>query len=278
MATTEHPIALNSEQHRAFAEKVIWQTVGIVNCTRVPIRTESGMLYAEKGLGTGSACIWKDKKVILTARHVVEEANRSDLRFFLRPSGRIDWNSQSAPADYSERIELPIDRIIQSSRYDLCAIVLLPVPDMERFPLQYCNLPNGFGGAPSSGGVFLAGFPSDQAIRMESVITSPGTIHQALAAVGRGCWATIVAEKPRYFPSSYDPASNFLLCFDPSEEGSLPHGYSGTGVWYQRSAGLPFWAANPVLAGVQVSWHRESKLMICVRSEIVQQFLEGQST
>ena len=35
MATVEHPIGLNSEQHRAFAAKVFWQTVGIVNLVRV---------------------------------------------------------------------------------------------------------------------------------------------------------------------------------------------------------------------------------------------------
>jgi len=89
-----------------------------------------------------------------------------------------------------------------------------------------------------------------------------------------GCWVVPIAEPPRFFPSSFDPGRHFLLRYDPAAEGTQPHGYSGSGVWYQRGGASGFWVAQPVLAGVETSWHKASNLMIAIRSEVMREFLE----
>jgi hypothetical protein len=43
---------------------------------------------------------------------------------------------------------------------------------------------------------------------------------------------------------------------------------------FGTAASEALWTADPVLAGVEASWHRESKLMIAIRSEVVREFLE----
>jgi hypothetical protein len=274
MVSVEQPIGHNLVLHRAFAERVVWQTVGIVNTVADKAESATEITYRD-AIGTGSACRWKGRDIILTAKHVVERAGASDLRFFLRPTGQLtDWSSRSGPQPVTGRIRLTIDSILESRKDDLAAIVL-GADRSERPSLQYCELADSFAEVPPSGsGVFLAGYPSDLAISIARFKVSDRLTRHALATFGNACWTTIVSEPPSFFPSSYDPELHFLLQFDPDQEGSMPYGYSGTGVWYQGKVPSELWSALPILAGVQIQWHAKSKLMIALRSSVVKQFLE----
>lgn len=274
MASVEHPIGQNLARHRAFAERVVWQMVGIINCKYQMATSPGGTAYCQ-GIGTGSAFRWKNKYLILTAKHVLEDAGASDLRFLLRPSGQLgDWATRFERPELSERVEFAIDRIVMSPRYDLAAIILGSDPS-GRAHLQYCQLPSGLAPVPTAGsGVFLAGYPSDLTVTVASRVGADGVALHALGAIGYGCWTTVVDKPPRFFPSSYDPDLHFLLEFDPAKESSKPQGYSGAGVWYQGQGSSEVWAARPVLAGLQTGWHAESKLMISIRSEVIGRFLE----
>jgi hypothetical protein len=276
MAVIEHPIGLNSEQHRAFTEKVFWQTVGVVNLVRVEGQTPAGKTISVEEMGTGSACRWKERKLVLTAKHVLAGAGPSDLAFFLRPSGQIGWVTRDAPPAFAERVHLRIQEIVESPCEDLAALVLAG-EDADRSNLQFCDLPAGFAPVPSGPGVtLLIGYPGDQTFPVGGAQRRNGQVHVDFGAVASACWGSIVEETPRFFPSAFDPDRHFLIRFDPRDEGSMPHGYSGTGVWYQSSVKREVWAADPVLAGVQKEWHRESNLMIGIRSEVVRDFLEKQ--
>jgi hypothetical protein len=276
MRVVENPVGHDIVLHRAFAERVVWQTVGVINCNYERTDLPRGGTAYFQGIGTGSACCWNGRDIILTAKHVLEGAGIPDLRFLLRPSGQMDdWSSRFTPSAVSERVELAIENVVISRAHDLAAIVLNRERS-DRAHLQYCELPDSFAPVPASGGgVFLVGYPFDLAVSVASRRGADGITQHALGAVGKGCWAPVVGEPPRFFPSSYDPDLHFLLGFDPCVESSMPHGYSGTGVWYQGKGTSEFWAARPVLAGVQTRWHAESKLMIAIRSEVIREFLEN---
>jgi hypothetical protein len=274
MAVIEHPIGLNSEQHRAFTEKVFWQTVGVVNLVRVTGKTPAGRTVSAEEMGTGSACRWKGRKLVVTAKHVLDGAGPTDLAFFLRPSGQIGWVTHEAPPPFAERVSLRIREIVESPSEDLAALVVSE-EDADRSNLQFCDLPAAFAPVPSGPGVtLLIGYPGDQTFPVAITRQRSGSIQMDLGALPSACWGSIVDEVPRFFPSAFDPNRHFLVRYDPREEGAMPYGYSGTGVWYQNSMKRELWAADPVLAGVQKEWHRESNLMICIRSEIVRQFLD----
>jgi hypothetical protein len=276
MGVVEHPIGHDVVLHRAFAERVVWQTVGVINCRYERADLPRGGTAYFQGIGTGSACCWNGRDIILTAKHVLEGARIQDLRFLLRPSGQMDdWSSRFTPSAASERVELGIENIAVCRTYDLAAIVLNQ-DRSDRTQLQYCDLPSSFAPVPApGGGVFLVGYPSDLTVSVASRRGPDGVTQHALGAVGKGCWTTVVGETPRFFPSSYDPGLQFLLAFDPAMESSMPHGYSGAGVWYQGRGTSDLWAARPALAGVQIKWHAESNLMIGVRSDVVREFLES---
>lgn len=274
MASVENPIGLNSEQHRAFSESVFSRTVGIVNLQRVQRKTPSGQMLSIEEMGTGSACQWRDRKLILTAKHVLENAGISDLRFFLRPTGSVDWGARSGPPTLSGSTVLDVKDIVRSRAEDLAVLILEPEP-AERSGLLFCDLPTNLKPVPSGSGVtLLIGYPGDLTFPVAATRQEDGVTNYMCAVMPSACWGSIISEAPRYFPSSYDPGRHFLIRFDPQEEGSMPHGYSGTGVWYQSPFKRQLWAADPVLAGVQTAWHRPSNLMIAVRSEIVREFLE----
>jgi hypothetical protein len=273
MSSVEHPLALNSEQHHAFSERVAWDTALVINGVRTEGKSETGQNVSSEGVGVGSACCWKDKRLILTAKHVLEGANPTDVRFFLRPDGQIDWNTRPSQPSGAQAIVLEIEDLVRCPSEDLACIVLGPNESGRN--LEFADLATDFGEVPPDGsGTLIFGCPSDKSLPIAEGQQADGVRWRALAVQPRGCWAVVVGEPPRFFPSSFDPARHFLLRYDPVEEGSLPYGFSGAGVWYQNSKKREIWAANPVLAGVQKEWHGESNLMIGIRSEVVRHFLE----
>jgi len=273
MSTVEHPLKLNSEKHHAFAERVAWHTVFVINGIHVPAINPAGGTVWSEAVGAGSACRWNGRQLILTAKHLLEGAGPSDVRFFLRPSGRVDWATRPTQSVAAETVTLNVEDIIRSPSEDLACIILGRNGLEGR--LEFLDLPAGFGVVPAGGsGTLISGCPSDQIVPVAEAVENGRMRRVILALQPMGCWAVVVAEPPRFFPSSFDPSRHFLLRYDPAQEGAQPFGYSGSGVWYQGAGDPEFWSARPVLAGVETSWHQPSKLMIAIRSEIVRQFLE----
>ena len=124
MSSIEHPQSLNSEIHHAFSERVAWQTALIINTVRQQTTLPTGEVVSWEGVGSGSACCWKGNKLILTAKHVLEEAGPKDIRFFLRPTGAIDWGVHPSQPLIADTITLEIDDIVRCAYEDLACIIL----------------------------------------------------------------------------------------------------------------------------------------------------------
>jgi hypothetical protein len=260
-----------SEQHHAFAERVAAHIAIIINGARTRGKSATGQNIEEEGVGSGSACIWNGRRLLLTAKHVLDDVKPRDLRFFLRQGGKIDWAVQPAQPSLALGVPLKVERIVTSRSEDLACVVLSPEPDNR---LEFVRLPKSFGKVPpDGGGILLYGCPSDQNVPVAAV-RHQSELRVAFAARPRGCWAVVKGTVPPHFPSSFDPHRHFLLHYDPKEEGAMPLGFSGAGVWYRRKGRGSIWLADPVLAGIQTSWHRPSNTMIAVRSQIVRRFLE----
>ena len=270
MPVVEHPIGLLSEQHHAFADRVAAHIAIIINGARRHGKSQTGQSVEEEGVGSGSACVWRGKKLILTAKHVIEGAQPVDLRFLLRQGGQIDWAVKPARPSLAPCISLRIEDIVRSESEDLACIVLSPEPEDR---LEFVVLPRGFGKVPpDGGGTLLYGCPSDQNVPVAAV-RRQSVLNVALAGRPRGCWAVVNGKVPSRFPSSFDPDRHFLLHYDPKDEGAMPHGFSGAGVWYRRAGRRAIWSADPILAGIQTSWHKPSNTMIVIQSKIVHRFL-----
>lgn len=206
----------------------------------------------------------------MTAKHVLDGADPEDLRFFFSHAGKIDWNERPSQQSLAVAVPLQIEEIIRFQGEDLACIVL----DQEaNSPVEFTRLPDSLGRTPpAGGGTLLYGSPSDQNIPVAAA-RKDGKLNVAFAVQPRGCWAVVKGETPPYFPSSFDSDRHFLLEYNPSEEGAMPHGFSGSGVWYQGADTTGLWSARPVLAGVQFKWHRPSNTMVALQSSRVLELL-----
>lgn len=274
MSTSEHPLALSSEQHHAFAERVASHTVTVVNRVWRIGTAPNGKQIAEQPPGMGAACCWKGQKLILTAKHVVEDAEPKDVEFFSRLDGHIEWITRSATPKLVRPTKLQICRILRYKSEDLACIVLESTQSFG--PLEFLSLPDALGTVPPPGaGTLIHGCPADQNVPVSAWKQGTGTTMIGLMGRPRGSWPVVEGEPPKSLPSSFNPERHFLLRYDPAEEGANPHGFSGSGVWSHQMNLEPVWSANPVLVGVQMAWHRPTKLMFAIRPEVIREFLDN---
>jgi len=85
----DQDIGLMIHENRAFIERAAWHVVCIVN---VSATIDQAHRVIADEIGTGTACVFKSHKIILTAKHVLRGAKADDLRFLLRTGDAIDWD------------------------------------------------------------------------------------------------------------------------------------------------------------------------------------------
>ena len=149
MSAVEHPLATNQEQHHAFAERVASHVVTVVNRVWRVGETADGQNVAEQPLGMGAAVAWNGRKLILTAKHVVEDAEPENIQFCTRADGPIDWGVQPANPLVVHPVTMQIGRIVRCGSEDLACIVL--EPNQSFGPLRFLDLPAGLDEVPPSG-------------------------------------------------------------------------------------------------------------------------------
>jgi hypothetical protein len=270
---TEHVIGLSLEEQKAFMELALAHTVGVVNLKEAVDRKKR--IRSDGSLGTGSACLWNNKAIVLTARHVLDEASPGEVAFLPRAETSLKWDAPGQTSGVAERVVLEIERIVRSESEDLAAIVLKST-DLNPLNCEFCPLPQRLAAdmtAKGEGSVLLAGFPVDQTYTVLETRNSDGL------SVSLGCpsvliWGEIVHTPPRPLDSHYDPDRHILIRFEPPSPGSRPQGYSGAAVWCDPSRRGRIWRANPLLLGVETRAYEKSGLLLAIRASVVRRFLE----
>jgi hypothetical protein len=164
VSVLDHPVGLLSEKHHAFAERVASHVTMIINGARVRTRSAAGHIHEFEGVGGGSAVVWQTRKIILTAKHVVEGASASHLRFFVRHGGKIDWAVKPAQRAMGTSVSFPVEDIVRCRTEDLACIVLSGVENR----LDFAELPATFGRVPPPGGAhFSTAVPPKRTFRWQ---------------------------------------------------------------------------------------------------------------
>jgi len=112
------PQGLQKAAKEAIEETIFWHTCGIT-CRH----TKSG--FPDTGAGTGIE--WEGRFFIVTANHVINEFEDSDLEFIFRPSGTLDrslwWQNKSPQTKPPQRArDISIVQRYSDSKYDLAAL------------------------------------------------------------------------------------------------------------------------------------------------------------
>jgi hypothetical protein len=282
----QQSFALSQYSEHAFLEALHWRTIGIVNL--IPITTvQQGKSHTSETLGTGVATVWGKSRLIITAKHNLVGAGRSDIEFFPRPSTRLSFAESfeevTAGANRRDVLEgrtvLPIAAIHRADTEDLAAIELTASSELQK-NIHFHALPDTSSITPSNGTTLTClGHPSSTAV-VTGVQRVPGNDTFSLAVILTLISGTLSSHPPdgAELPD-YTPTDHRLMTFAAAERGLHPGGFSGAGVWYpeqhQNAEEGRVWIPRPGLAGICVSYYPRKRILRLIRIERVIEFLRG---
>ena len=141
---------------QAYEEAIPWHTVGII------ARSEAAV--PQQGIGTGAAVEWNRHFIILTAKHVIADTPRDELRFFLRPGGTLESANVKEVDPNTIGVEsrrcLPIRSLTLSDVEDI-ALIELDATATSIDNLRFHVLERNTATPPPGETVTVAGYPSD---------------------------------------------------------------------------------------------------------------------
>ena len=227
-------------------------------------------------LGTGTACRWKDYRIILTADHVVAEAKPSDLAFLLRVDDALQWERTGKDEEVISRVTLPVKDIVHCKEKDLAAIIL-NTKELSDSKMQFLELPKSLAKnrtSKSEGSLVLLGYPVDQKelytqVKKSEAIANYFYLRPIILA------GTLAETPTKPLDRRYDPNRDVLVNYTPADPNMKPHGFSGAAAWSDRKERSgTLWTADPMLFGVQTAAFMTSKLLLVVGAPAVREFLE----
>lgn len=233
----------------AIQERMNWHTVAIV---------VNGKLHQ----GAGTLLEYKDKKFILTCRHLIDSFTDKELRFIYRKSTPMKYvdNPQDIkimPLDLTKcgaAVEITVkNRKVTDPMSDLALLeVSSPVDTFEFYPFPEHLPAIEFGKE-----VYLTGFPvQHNRYWKRGAVTEAGVFSHS--HFGR------ISEK-RPALENFNPKMHFLieeLGTDESKASPInPSGLSGAGVWSRSPSGENLWTPSIYLLGVQQAAYNKLRLL-----------------
>jgi hypothetical protein len=223
--------------------------------------------------GSGTLIRWRGRHLILTAAHVIENAQPEDLRFLFPPANTRPTLSFEEMQTLSG---LPAEKVVWWEELELGRIVCDPHPGLDLAAIEvssdldkqgsvcFADLVEGGQTPPEGQKIIITGYPSKNHRWLED-------------------------EGPLYFPQvtrtqiqpnrpmkDFDPDQHFLASYNLQKltpPGPEPHGISGAAAWVPVEKDSIIWHPDKDMAGVATNWYRREGLMKVVRREAVEGFL-----
>jgi hypothetical protein len=220
------------------------------------------MILMSKGqaVGTGTLLSYGPTNLILTANHNLQEPHLSELRFGFNHGGNLQ---ASATSETATRRPLPYyslkfrdrDEIFRDEGNDIAALILDPTERPRGVATFYDASVLKPLAIPDGKSVVFLGFPVGN-----SADIGPGK--RMVSPVSDHLRYDSTLNQAEYLPSSYNPDFQFLLKYKLIEDGLLPHGFSGAGVWCPLEPKGAVWTPDLILAGVITSYLRQQQLLV----------------
>jgi hypothetical protein len=219
-------------------------------------------MQERRQVGTGTLISYGSTNLILTANHNLEGITPSDILIGFKPGGTFQEATMSelqvlAPTlrpDSPYRLNFCGD-VIRDAKNDIAALLLDEkerprgvAAFYEATTLKPIEIHNGVS-------VMMIGFPVGF-----SAEAGPG--RKLLGATPDHLVYDSTLNDTKHLPSSYNPDNEFLLKYRWIEDGLLPYGYSGAGVWCSREEKAVVWTPNPVLVGVITGYLKEHQFLV----------------
>jgi hypothetical protein len=264
---------------KAATERIWSHTVGIANRALAETGKDpvTGLkAYESEKPGTGMAGTWGGQYFVQTAKHVVEQAEPRDLRFFVRQVGELQLKhaSELVVTDGVAAIELnDPDAVIHRCEWEDLAIITTR-PNALGPNLEFFDVENSWVDAAEGQIVSGIGYPLSSSVRFPKRVGS--VLEQAVLLSAMPFNGSVlpnpVGDELKFKFSGFDAERHFLIPYEHSEKGMRPEGISGAGVWVEAEKPHVIWTASFKFAGICTSCYRGTVEQI-VKASAVRKFL-----
>jgi hypothetical protein len=269
----------------AFAETAanerIWShTVGIENRALVTRGTDpaTGLRTTELASpGTGVAGVWGEHHFLVTARHVLDNAQVSDLKFFVRQAGELKSKLVSEVTINDAVVGAPLnDSKAGIYRCNWEDLALLAVRSDALGPnLEFFDLRNSCTDPSPGDRVTGVGYPVSNGVLFQQRMGS--SLRKAVLLTPVPFSAVVLpdpsADELRFKYPSCVLSKHYLIPYEQARQGMHPGGISGAAVWVEAAEHTRLWAARFHFAGICTSCYRDGTIEQVVKASIVRRFL-----
>lgn len=263
----------------AFLNRLWACTVGVVNGVRtVGVDPSTGKRADEEVPATASAVRWGDRHFMLTAKHVVEKAQPASLRFFCRPTGRLEYQP---PLDIG--LQDCFDAVPQSEENatiyrceweDLA--LMTTVPRATGPHVEFFDIANAWIDPPESTRVHCFAFPRANSVVVEHRLVGSRE-ERTLALIPTAFTAEVLPcpdASEQGFMKDFVAGKHYLVPYADAKRGLHPRGISGAAMWVESDERQIVWSPRFKFAGVCTGCYKSGTVLQVVRASVVRQFLE----
>jgi hypothetical protein len=258
----------------AVVERLWSHTVGIANRALASQGTDpsSGLPgREEEAPGTGIAARWGHHHFILTAKHVLDNAQPNDLTFFARPTGAFTHTSEITRDDALSAVSLN-DSNATISRCDWEDLALLMTkPDVLGPYLEFVDVQNLWTDPSEGETVIGLGFPVSSGFIFGKRFGTHLQKDIVLAPIGFS--GDVLSSTTGRLFKGFNADRQYLIPYELAVQGKHPRGISGAAVWVPAHGEHTVWAARLKFAGICTSCYRNGTIEQIVKASVVRQFL-----
>jgi hypothetical protein len=272
-------IVIESNAYDAARERLWSHTVGIANRALVRHGTDpaTGLRAIEQEApGTGFAGVWGRHHFILTANHVLDEAQLNDLSFFVRQTGHLVSRRASEVKMEDGVVAVPLndpDAAIHRCEWEDLAILTIE-PDALGPKLEFFDVGSSWVDPPKGEMVVGVGYPVAGGVRFEKRV---GSVLEKAVLLNPTMFGGAVLpcpdEEALRFIKGFDPNRHYRIPYEHAKAGKGPEGISGAAAWVKASEEHMIWAPRFKFAGICTSCYKDGTVEQIVKASVVRQFL-----
>ncbi|HEV3205881.1 MAG TPA: hypothetical protein VGZ28_02925 [Terriglobales bacterium] len=236
-------MTMQSHTGKALVERLWTHTVGIANAAREVWGKDpvSGMpAREEESPGTGVAAKWGEHHFILTAKHVLEDAQLANLSFFARPTG--SFKEADVITSQDAMLPLPLNdpnSVIHRYESDDLALITLK-PDALGPYLEFFDIETEWVDPAVEDIVIGFGFPVSAA----KIFQGPkvgNVVPKAVLLLVMPFKGKVLPPTTGRFYGGFDADRHYLILFELAKDGMHPKGISGAATWVKSTDESGLW-------------------------------------
>jgi hypothetical protein len=259
----------------------LWShSIGLVNGKRLYGKHHDGRPADEEQPGSGFLISWGKHSCVLTAKHVVEGADKSDIRFFLRaPTPDYMSREERLKCDH---IEVDAGKRAEIYKIDRCEwedIAVLTIDPSAMANAEFFDFNSGWNDPTNGDPIYGLGFPTDNHVPVH--IERTKEVEHHLLGLIPTIFSSMVIPKPNSLLESltaelpYDPDRHFLISWDVDDEKLGMKGFSGAATWTDRPVkDKELWSPKLFLTGMVTHYYARIKVGRMIKASVLKKFLE----